>query len=334
MPRFIRQETEAFGSDSFTDVVTNVVGILIILVIVAGLRMQRAPLDAADSLKDQVELKELSTMVRSAASAQSMGLRTQKALTRDVIVRRQEVERLAALINQRERGLEKRRGALAAEEQIGSDAQRELAVADAYLARLRSDLAAAETARPEAITVESYPTPIARTVEGKEAHFQLQGGLIVFVPVDDLVEKVRADAVQQIWKLRDLPEATDTIGPIGGFRMRYTMRRVDVSGGERLARQRAGSYAQLAKWTLIPTSAQLGETVDEALAERSQFRGALGRLKPGETTITIWVYPDGFGDFRRLKKELYTLGFATAGRPLPAGQPIGGSPEGSKSAAE
>ncbi len=41
MPR--RQEEQAFGSDSFLDIVANVVGILIILIVLVGLRVSRAP---------------------------------------------------------------------------------------------------------------------------------------------------------------------------------------------------------------------------------------------------------------------------------------------------
>ena len=37
---------------------------------------------------------------------------------------------------------------------------------------------------------------------------------------------------------------------------------------------------------------------------------------------------------REVKKELYKQGFAVAGRPLPLGQSIGGSPDGTKSAAQ
>ena len=50
--------------------------------------------------------------------------------------------------------------------------------------------------------------------------------------------------------------------------------------------------------------------------------------------MTIWTYPDGFAEFRKLKQELYAMGYETAGRPLPFGVPITASPGGSKSAAE
>ena len=71
-----------------------------------------------------------------------------------------------------------------------------------------------------------------------------------------------------------------------------------------------------------------------ALRPSSRFRTALSGFHPARATVTIWTYPDSFAEFRRLKKELYQLGFATAARPLPHDVPIGGSPQGTKSAAE
>ncbi len=49
-------EESSFGSDSFLDVVANIVGILIILIVVAGVRVSRAPLVSIDV--DQTEVAE------------------------------------------------------------------------------------------------------------------------------------------------------------------------------------------------------------------------------------------------------------------------------------
>lgn len=48
----------AFGSDSFLDVVANIVGILIILIVVAGLRVSRAPVTPAVAATETVEPPE------------------------------------------------------------------------------------------------------------------------------------------------------------------------------------------------------------------------------------------------------------------------------------
>lgn len=44
MARSSKQESLEFGSDSFLDIIANIVGILIILIVIAGLRVSRAPI--------------------------------------------------------------------------------------------------------------------------------------------------------------------------------------------------------------------------------------------------------------------------------------------------
>jgi hypothetical protein len=145
---------------------------------------------------------------------------------------------------------------------------------------------------------------------------------------------MKASAKRQINTLLTQPAFSDTVGPIGGFRMRFTIVRRQASRETQLRTGQSGMHAELLRWTLAPASLQLGETVDEALAERSRFRAVLSGYRPGRTTVTVWTYEDGFSSFRVLKKELYLLGFDTAARPLSIGMPISGSPDGSRSAAQ
>ena len=84
----------------------------------------------------------------------------------------------------------------------------------------------------------------------------------------------------------------------------------------------------------MPVSDDLGELVKTALQPNSQFQARLGIEDPQNTTITVWVYPDSFEQFHSLKSQLYKQGFLTAARPMPAGRLMGGSPRGTRSAAE
>ncbi len=61
------------------------------------------------------------------------------------------------------------------------------------------------------------------------------------------------------------------------------------------------------------------------------MRTILAGFDPNQATVTVWVYPDSFEQFRVLKEELYKLGYLTASRPMPEGQPISGSPQGTRS---
>jgi hypothetical protein len=136
-----------------------------------------------------------------------------------------------------------------------------------------------------------------------------------------------------MWKLKETDRITESIGPLQGFRMKYTLKReivaVQVSGG--VAK---GERAALEHFVLIPVSDNLGEPVEQALGATSDFRSLIAQYNPRQFTVTLWVYPDSFQHFRKVREELMKVGFITAGRPMPEGHPIGGSPEGSRSAAQ
>ena len=82
---------------------------------------------------------------------------------------------------------------------------------------------------------------------------------------------------------------------------------------------------------LIPVQAVFGEPVEVALAAGSQFMQYIKRTVPDTTTVTIWVYPNSFDEFRQFKTTLFSMGYACAGRPLPEGLYISASPHGTKS---
>lgn len=332
-----QEDTGAGGHDSFLDIVANIVGILIILVMVAGVRAKNWP---AKVVEDEG--------IRTAAALLDEDQATELSLRRDVLMAQGQLRRLeleaAAQYNKRallatlvaawQKKIELARSQLDADSQAEFDVRRGLSEASSDLQRMRRQQALAEAAETEPIVVESYPTPLSKTVDEDEIHFQLKSGRVVFIPLEKLLESFKQDAQRKAYKLFDLPELTDTVGPVGGFRLRYTLKRYDVPLETQAATGRGGSFARLNCWTLIPVSGELGEPVEQALADGSQFRRVLSGFRPGKTTITIWTYPDSFGEFRRLKEQLYQLGFVTAARPLPDGVPIGGSPQGTKSAAE
>ncbi len=154
------------------------------------------------------------------------------------------------------------------------------------------------------------------------------------IPIEELLERFKSDAQAKAYRLRDQYEFTDTIGPVGGFRMQYTLERVDTPIEDQVRLGRGSSIVQLAEYNLIPESIMMGETLTEAQGSRSQFRADLTPYTPADTTVTLWTYEDSFAEYRALKEQLHRMGFTVAGRPMPHGQPIGGSPQGSRSAAQ
>jgi hypothetical protein len=332
-------ENSAVGHDSFLDVVTNMVGILIILVMVVGMRVKNAP---AKATLDAQAMGVVQTIESNRATEAGLHrdmaetMRQIQSLTQEAAGRKRERDVLATAIAVIEHKVHERRAQLDATARLDFDRNRELAAAQQKLERLQQQTAAAEAVDSRPITLESYPTPIGKVVIGEEYHFQLRGGRIAFVPIEKLVLAARSDAIHKADKLFEqsaLPEFTETVGPEAGFRFRYTVRRHDTT--ERTPQGHVRRYGmQVVKWTVIPVDSQLGEPVDKALVEGSQFRQILSSLRPDQATITVWVYEDSFGSFRDLRKELYKLGFPVAARPLMTGVMIAGSPKGTKSEAE
>jgi hypothetical protein len=318
-------EHDSESTNSFLDVITSSIGILIILVMVAGQRSRQA----VEALANAPLSAELATAQSEASSLEQEihGVASRMAnVQAELAARMAQRSHVSTLVAAVEQDLAKRRAALDHASRGRYDVERDLAIARDELAQLESQRKQlAETAAPDTIKIESYPTPISRTVDDREVHFQLLGGRLAFIPFDALVDRLKGSMREYASKLQEQGEVSDTLGPIGGFRLRYSIERHDVPGG---------SYMQVSHIDFLPTSNQLGETLNAALAPKSALRNKLEMISPRQYTITVWTYPDSFDEFRKLKKELYGMGYAVAARPLPQGMPIGASPQGSRSSAQ
>ena len=331
MAIFREQEVEMVGSDALLHIAVSVVGALIIVVMVVGQRARSASGHALPSaaVKELAATKAISTTLASDVRKLTRETADVKAET---AVRARERIETAALISAAEREIGRRRDLLDERSRRQYDVRRDLALAENELARLGQQAAVIKP--PATVTLESYPTPLSKPDDGKEAQFQLKKGRLAFIPMTELLDRFKAAAQSKVERLRSQPELTDSVGPIGGFHLRYTLERYDVPTQTVLETGRGGSYVQLTKYELLPVTSQMGEPVDDALGQQSEFRAKLDTFNPRAWTITIWVYPDSFEEFRKIRKDLYHRGFAVAGRPMPHGVHIGGSPKGSKSAAQ
>lgn len=327
------EATDGFGSDSFLDIVANMVGILIILVMATGLRIKHA----ADETNDEppapvVELTSLEAEARSLERDVPAVYEKARELNESARVRGEERDALALAVVAKQKLLDDERTKLAAGDREAFDLARTAETERVRLAGLEHDLAAA-AAEPEreSIKVKTYPTPLSRTVHGREAHFQIKDNRIAYVPLDELAELVKREIQHKVYRVRDLDEFSETVGPIGGFRLRYTMAKMKAPAQQGVP---SATVIGIQELTFLPISDRLGETLEQAAQPNSDFQRAISDLDPRRVTITFWAYPDSFAVYRTLREQLYSRGYAVAGRPLPAGQPISGSPFGSKSAAQ
>jgi hypothetical protein len=337
MRRAARGGDDIPDQDSFLDVMANIVGILIILVMVVGVRAGQArraklasvTVDLSQEVdQHQARAVSLETDVRRLD-------REQRKLGQEVVIRRSERQQWETLVLVSQQELERRRKMLSTEAQADFDLQLQLAAARTQLDKITRRQIALESEKALPITIENRPTPLSKTIFGREVHFRLGGGRVAPIPLERLLERFKSAAQQRMWKLADRPEMTDMVGPIGGFRLRYRLERVDIPARVQLETGQVGSIVRLVRWELLPVASDLGERVDVALASGSTFRAALPPVGRGPPpTITIWTYPDSFAALRSLKEQLYAAGYMVAVRPLPEEVAIGGSPQGSHSAAQ
>lgn len=339
MRRKVDNQAEAPGQDSFLDVVGNLGGILIVLVMLIAAQAKRGTIAAATAQSDsgaaQASSEAEAKAAEFAAASMEMSINELQAkLNRqnlEIALREEERNKYQILVDVASQRLDEYRNQLSADERTRYDLEQELAKSKNELSLLGTTQTSLTKPKPHVL--EHLPTPMARTVFGNEIHFRLLAHRLTYVPWDEMIERLKADARNHLNKLRDNPRVELSLPVVAGFGARYILRRAEVEVETRGGTARH-SGIELEQVYLVDTEPNMGQPIAQALAPGSELRSRIASCRPQSTTVTIWVYPDSFDDFRALKAELFKLGFLTAARPMPMGEPIAGSPSGSRSSAE
>ncbi len=334
MTRRTRPGMDTGSHDSLMPILASAVGILIVAVVLVGarLRASQAPPDV-----DVSPIAELD-MRRGAAGSLEDEIHSLNDQARKVQIlaaeRYAQRGALATELAAGEKVLANHRATLDSEARRQFDLAHEIAQARSELERLAAAQADAKAKPGKSIQIQNYPNPISRVVDGRELHYQLKDGRIAHIPWDDLMNKLKSVFADKLWRLKEQDEFTDTLGPQGGFLLRYTLVKEEMSVETAQMVGHGGTVFKMSLAQFMPVKDNLGETIEEALAPTSAFHQSLSDLRGGDWTCTLWVYPDSYELFRVVRKDLYQLGFAIAGRPITADMVIGASPDGSKSAAQ
>lgn len=199
------------------------------------------------------------------------------------------------------------------------------------LAREVTTLSKAPRPRAKVLTNKN---PVAKPADGDESHFEIRQNRISYIDLDRLISLVKADAQVRI-RLSDGARVVDNqVGPVGAFSLHYILGRSLPAGLDELMERRGSMSYDLQGWEVVPIFDGRGETFEQTRQPFSEFARVMNRLSPARATITVWVYPDGFSLFRKLRDDLHARGYTVAARPLPDGMTIRGSPSGSISAGQ
>ena len=174
---------------------------------------------------------------------------------------------------------------------------------------------------------------MSREVQGKELHFRLIENRVSYVPIDQLIERLRPQISRhQDWLVK-YHRHQGRVGPVRGYSMSYVVERQRTSLVEDLRSGSGMMRISVSRWQVDPGPELITESVEEALRPGSHYVRTLMLADPS-TALTFWVYPDSFALYRGLQAFAHEQGFRVAARPLPFDVPIAGSPQGSRSAGQ
>ena len=331
------------GQDSFLDIVANLVGILIILVVIVSAQARSVSKEIVDAGDLEAQFVEKKTELKKLRSQVTKMTVDNHELEKDIVEEKRLTKSLAderhAKLMLLERASQKiesetaewdsyRKKDFDAQEKI-TDLKQQLTETQREVAAWENRVAEMEINRVEEI--EYFPTPIAKTVFTEEVHFRLSGGRISYVPLDELVDKMKAQWNVVAEELASTNQTISTVGPLNNYRLQYTLVKSRSAGnGNAVPRE----VIKFDRFVIIPTVEELGEPVNDQLLTQSQFLRQLTGRRPEKTTISIWVYPDSFGELAKLKQHLHEEGFQVASWPLEFNRPISGGPNGFKTSAQ
>ncbi|MBL8797602.1 MAG: hypothetical protein JNM56_27125 [Planctomycetia bacterium] len=345
MSRRRRKSLESgFSLDSFLDLVTNVVGIIIRLIVVAwvGARgyttisplLSPAPPAQTSPLPPVDDLAMRQQLARERAELAEAEARLLEQLRNLDLVKHEQgavAQELAAL-TPRAAALAEATQRLDQVKTAGADSLKETAQAMSDLEKrrekLKQELKELEKDQPTTKTLR-FQTPVSQTVRGEELHFECRRDRVAFVDLGQLLPQVRRALRDHQDTLKTQWEVTDVTEPVGAFQLRYVIERQRGNLDAVVADSNPDPYASFSygvtEWVAVPVLPERGELPEAALAAGSDFRHAIDGLEAQNTAITLWVYPDSFGLYRQLRDYLTEKGFTVAGRPLMDDRPIAGS---------
>ncbi|MGI9428626.1 MAG: hypothetical protein ACR2NM_08210 [Bythopirellula sp.] len=342
------------SDDSFLDVVANVVGVLIILVMLVGAQASRSvklaeseslPPDSTDELvvaAPTLELAAMRTELDQAKDAVRISHRAIRdlggkitRLNHEVVAYDQQRVELATHRALLEEDLQRRKEDLAEDKQREFDVQRQLGERKLDLDELNQEQLSLIAAPGEVTEVECVPTPIARLVEGKSIHLRLSKGLVSVVPFEALMDEVQYDIEGTKRRLLQRGRTVETYGPLDGYRLKLTV--AQIRSPSSVVGPLVGQSPRIQiGWEaeIIPVSTEIGQNVEQSLLPGGALHKYLMSQRQKKPAVIVWLYTDSFDQFRPLKRALWEMGFSLATRPMKPGTNIKASPRGTRAAAQ
>jgi len=352
LAKYLSEENS--NEDSFLDVVANVVGVLIILIMLVGAqasqsvwkdrsatdssvespeRTTRTAAQDLDTLRDELK-QSTETAIRTQREVRGLSLQVLQISQEAQAYDQQRVE-LAMHRSMMEEDLQRRKEQLDEQDQHEYEVQRKLLESKIDLETLTQEQFRLISAPGTVEKIECVPTPLARVIEGKAIHLRLSQGLVSVVPFEKLMEEVQINIAGTLRRVNERGRTVETYGPLDGYRLQLTMARrlsLNATGGPLVGKTERVQVHWVAE--ILPVSAELGQNVEQSLLPGGVLHQYLLNNKRQRQDVVVWLYTDSFDAFRPLKRALWEMGFSMATRPMRPGSNIRASPEGTRAAVQ
>ena len=213
-------ETTELGTDSFLDVMANMVGILIILVVIVGVRVKDGPPPEPSASPTPAPVETPAPVVQQEPPppeidletsqqtlqqlAQQLAQQTQQisGLNIDLQTDKQQASLLEKTVQERQLLLDQQRNSMQAADRQALELKGRARFAQEKLAELEQQLAEVDRKPKPQVKVENFPTPISQSTAGEQLHFQVQDGRIAAIPLQALMGEVEQIVRQEAGRLR------------------------------------------------------------------------------------------------------------------------------------
>jgi hypothetical protein len=290
----------SFNFDSLTDLVTNLAGALIMIVL----------------LFFGLSAKGVQQTVRQAVDRTAQKAKAAPKAPSKAPVLRIETAVVEARLKNRRDVLEKLRADIAEIDRTAVTMQpREFADPEG-----KPGTAARVEFRPPMVTKKDELSTGAFVVVSRNRVFLL--GLADFRAKLAEIRQEMVKAYEQASDKKGFEFTADRTLASGDFDMHYTASEITKTS-RTLRKQNKIEYTYSYKYksNIIKKSSAVGETEAEALEPGSSFRAQIDQLDPDKETFSFSVYPDSFELFRKLRAETLKPGrsFRYNWGPVPAG---------------
>jgi hypothetical protein len=348
--RPLKNESIHFSFDSFLDLVTNVVGIIIRLILVTWVGassyhavqpLETEPASPAEQIKPLPPAKITDEPLYSKLEIARLEIEEAKArlaaqINEIEVVEQKTTQTQAQVLILTDRGVK-----LASEGKtlVALHSEQDAKVRQVSLSleeirqrtkKLLQDIKALE-AQPLKKKQLTYHAPLSRPVHGDQIYFECQNGRVSFIDLPSFILEIKQSEESIAQELKSTWRLERTTAPVGPYRLRYRFERersmLDAGATPSSSSFRYG----LSGWVVEPVTQQRGETLEKALSAKSEFRQVADVLDANLSVVTFWVYPDSFELFRHLRDYLYERGIDVAARPQLSGHPIAASRYGTAS---